>query len=631
MHAGQSGVEESTPDSGDLIRRGVVLVARLVRAHPWTFAASLLGSICFAVGTVWSATMLGWLTDDIVLPAFGEGEARRSRTTVVVAVVLVTLLRSLGVIARRYFAGMTSYRTRNDLQRSLGDHYLTMPAAELRSAPKGRLLAHVDSDTEVATEALGPLPFTLGVFTLLGVSILALALVDWMLMLVAVAMMPMVAGLNRVSARVTEPPARAVREGFAAVSSVASESFDGALVVKTLGREEAELERFAGAAAQLRDDAFRLGRLRAMFAAALDLVPDLGILTLVLVGAWRVSNGHISTGQLVQAVALFGILVFPLRVIGFFFTDLPASVVAHDRVAAVLAGATAPPRGSARLADEALSVEMHDATVRYDGLGPAPVGERGSPASTGPAPSGPHAKRARAEVEAPSAALDRVTLRVDPGEVVAVVGPTGAGKSTLLMAMADMVPLDAGTVRIGGVATDTISADARTSRVAIAWQEPFLLDASVRANIAFGADLDDQRIAWAAEVARFGGVARDLPEGYDTRVGERGVLLSGGQRQRLALARAIVRRPGLLLLDDATSAVDPVIEQQILEGISGLDTTIVIVAHRRSTIMAADRVAMMRNGVLVAVGTHDELSERSDYRSLLEAYDTHTPIAGGGE
>ena len=327
-------MEPRVEDERQLIRRGLRIVGGLVRRHPWPFAVSVTGSVAMAVGTVLSTVVLGWLTDDVVLPAFEGTAARRSTTTVVVAVLMVAAGRSLGVIVRRYFAGMTVFLCRNDLQLVLGDHYLAMPPDELRSASKGKLLAHADSDVDVGTDALSPFPFTIGVVTLLVVSVVSLAFVDWTLTLVALLLMPAIAGLNQINARVAEGPAVAVRESVARVSSVASESFDGAMVVKTLGREEAELERFSTEAAKLRDNSFRLGRIRAVFGAALDFLPDVGVVVLVAVGAWRVGNGVISTGQLVQAVALFSVLVFPLRVIGYFFGDLPPAVVAHDRVSA---------------------------------------------------------------------------------------------------------------------------------------------------------------------------------------------------------------------------------------------------------------------------------------------------------
>ncbi len=544
-----------------------------------------------AVGTVFGAVALGWLTDDVVLPEFEGAEAGRSRAVVIGAVVGVAAARSIGVVVRRYFAGMTVFRSKDDLQEALGDQYLALPAEQLRVAPKGRYLAHVDSDVDVATDMLSPLPFTIGVLTLIGVSIVSLALVDWTLTLVALALVPLVAVLNHANTAMTKGPAVDARESVAAVSGVASESFDGALVVKTLGRERAELDRFSVAAAGLRDNSVRLGRYRAIFAAALDLLPDIGVVVLVVVGAWRVGDGVITTGQLVQAVALFSVLVFPLRVIGYFFGDMPPSVVAHDRVSGVLALPTERARGSGVLDDGPLSVCVDRVTIR-----------RGE-----------------------AAVVRDASLRVAAGEVIALVGRTGSGKSTLLTAVADMVEVEEGSITVGGIPLGDVAAASLTGRVAVAWQEPFLLGASVRENIVFGAThLTEADVAAAARAARLDGVVAALAEGYATPVGERGVRLSGGQRQRLALARAFARRPGLLLLDDATSAVDPVIEEGILASIRDMGSTMLIVAHRRSTIALADRVAMMADGHIVAVGTHDELSGNAAYVALLEAYDQET-------
>lgn len=570
-----------------MIRRGLRVSWGFVRAHPVSFSISVAGSIVMAVGTVLSTVTLGWLTDDVVLPAFEGGTADRSRTTVVIAVLGVAAGRSLGVVVRRYFAGMTVFRSKDDLQLRLGDHYLELPADELRTASKGRLLAHVDSDVDVATDMLSPLPFTIGVFTLLGVSVLSLALVDWMLMAVALALMPLIAGLNQINANRAKGPAVDAREAVAAVSGVASESFDGALVVKTLGREAEELERFSAAAADLRHHSVRLGRIRAIFGAALDLLPDLGVVILVVLGAWRVGNDHISTGQLVQAVALFSILVFPLRVIGYFFGDIPPSIVAHDRVAAVLERPLAPRTGTAELPQGPLGVAVDGISVGYGDL----------------------------------AAVRDVTLDVAPGEVLAIVGQTGSGKSTLLTTLVDMVPIAAGEVRIAGVPVVDVHPASLATRTAIAWQEPFLLGGTVADNIEFGGRFDRGEIVAAAQAARLHETIVGLPDGYDTAIGEQGVRLSGGQRQRLALARALVRRPGLLVLDDATSAVDPVVEEQILDAVRDLGCTMIIVAHRRSTVALADRVALMSGGRMAAIGTHDELLGHPAYVALLDAYD----------
>lgn len=572
-------------DERQLIRRGLRLASSYVRAHPVSFTLACLGSVVMAIGTVLVTVTLGWLTDDVVLPEFEGTEAGRSTAAVVAAVLGVALARSLGVIVRRYFAGMTVFRSKDDLQLALGDKYLDLPAEEMRVANKGRLLAHADSDVDVATDMLSPLPFTIGVFTLIGVSVISLTLVDWALTLVAIALVPLIAILNHFNAEATKGPAVQAREHVAAVSSVASESFDGALVVKTLGREDEELERFSRAAADLRDSSTRLGRIRALFAAALDVLPDVGIVVLVVIGTWRVGNDVITTGQLVQAVALFSVLVFPLRVIGYFFGDMPPSVVAYDRVAAMLARPSANARGSSSLPEGPLQLDIDALTVSYG--------------------------------EIP--AVSDVSLSVAPGEVVALVGRTGSGKSTLLTAIADMVATASGEVCLDGVPVGDVAG--LSSRVAVAWQEPFLLGATVRDNITFGADLSDAEVVEAAEAAQFAEVAAGLADGYATSVGERGVRLSGGQRQRLALARAFARRPGLLLLDDATSAVDPATEERVLAAIRAMGSTMLVVAHRRSTIALADRVAMMAAGEIVAVGTHQELLGDRRYAALLDAYE----------
>lgn len=579
--------ESERTDERHLIRRGLEILASYIRAHPVPFAISVFGSIVMAIGTVYSAVVLGWLTDDLILPAFEGTESSRTKTAVIVGIMAVAFGRSAGVMVRRYFAGMMRSRVIDDMQLDLGDHYLDLAPAELRSMPRGQLLAHADSDVDMASDMMSPMPFTIGVLALLAISILSLALVDWVLMAVALGMMPLVATLNRFNATVAKGPAVDEREAVAALSTVASESFDGALVVKTLGREQAELDRFSDSAGELKNASVRLGTIRAIFAAALDLLPDVGIVLLVALGAWRVGNDHISTGELVQAVALFSLLLFPLRVIGYFFGDMPPSVVAHDRVSRVLAKPTAPQRGTAGLTGGPLGVEITDVSVHFH--------------------------------DAP--AVDAVSTTIEPGQIVALVGSTGCGKSTLLTAMADMVPISGGDIIIGGVPLESIDRAAMSTRVAVAWQQPFLLDAAVGENIAFGSKITTNEIEAAAEAARFATVARQLPDGFDTMIGEGGVRLSGGQRQRLALARAIVRRPGLLLLDDATSAVDPVIEEQILNEIRTIGSTMVIVAHRRSTIALADRVVLMSRGRIIAEGTHDELMTNAEYAALLEAYD----------
>jgi ATP-binding cassette, subfamily B, bacterial len=439
-----------------------------------------------------------------------------------------------------------------------------------------------------------PLPLSLGVVVLIGLSIVSLALIDPALMLVGLALFPSLAIINHLYSRRVEAPASRTQARLGEVSSVAHESFEGALLVKTLGLEAREVERLSVVARELRTARLAVGRLRATFEPVLDALPNLGTIALLALGAWRVADGVITTGQLVQAMALFTILTFPMRVVGFLLEELPRAVVASDRITDVLATPTRP----------------------------APADGAGTPL-----PDGPLAVDVRALSFAYSADAEPVLAGVDlalaPTEVVALVGATGSGKSTLCHLLAHLYQPTAGVVTLGGVDLSTAEPASLRSAVALVFQEAFLFAATVRENLALGWDATDEELLWALEAARALRFVERLPLGLDQQLGERGVTLSGGQRQRLALARALLRRPGLLMLDDATSAVDPTVERQILDGLpETLRATTLVVAHRLSTIALADRVLFLDGGRIAASGTHRELLESVPaYASLARAYE----------
>ncbi|MCB1258221.1 MAG: ABC transporter ATP-binding protein, partial [Microthrixaceae bacterium] len=217
--------------------------------------------------------------------------------------------------------------------------------------------------------------------------------------------------------------------------------------------------------------------------------------------------------------------------------------------------------------------------------------------------------------------LDSVSFDVQPGEVVALVGPTGSGKTTLMNLLVRLDEPDDGAITLGGVGIDNVDPDELRDAVSIAFQEGFLFASSIRENVAMGRDLGDADVTDSLERAEANRFVSKLPDGVDTVVGERGVTLSGGQRQRVALARALARKPKVLLLDDATSAVDPVIEAQILARLRDGATTMLIVAHRLSTILLADRVVFLDEGRVRAQGTHVELLGNPDYAALVQAYE----------
>ena len=582
--------------SPSLARRGLRLLWMSVRAHPRPFLVSIAGSIVFGAMAVAGSWVLGRVTDEVVVPGFrAEGVRGTTVAAGAAALVGVAALRSLGVIFRRYY-GMKAVRgMQRTWFRRVTDTYLRVPLSYFGSHPTGRLLAHADADAERAITVLQPLPLSIGVIVLIGLSVVSLALIDPLLMLVGLALFPSLALLNHVYSRRVEDPAARTQARLGEVSSVAHESFDGVLVVKTLGLENREVARLERAADSLRSARLGVGRLRATFEPALEALPNLGTIALLAVGAWRISTGTITTGGLVQAMALFGILTFPMRVVGFLLEELPRAVVAADRLEAVLATPSRPvPDASAALEvpDGPLAVEVDGLRFGYGG---APV-------------------------------LDGIDLSLAPGEVVALVGATGAGKSSLCHLLAHLHEPDAGRIRLGGLDLRDARPASVRARVALAFQEAFLLAGSVRENLALGEDVSDEDLRWALDRARADGFVARLPHGLDQQVGERGVTLSGGQRQRLALARALLRRPGLLMLDDATSAVDPTIEQAILDGLrSSLHATTLIVAHRVSTIALADRVLFLEQGRIAASGPHKQLlATVPAYAALAHAYEQVT-------
>ena len=582
-----------------MARRGARLILRSVRAHRWPHTVAIVGATGYVAATVGGAWMLGWATDRVIIGAFDDGAEGGPLGLAMAGVIGFSAATGLSVVARRWFLSMAELRTQRDWRRHLLHHYLDVPLSFHRNRPAGELLAHADTDVQTATMVLKPLAFSLSAVLLALVALTVLLFVHPLLALIAAVLFPALAAISRAYIRRVEAPSAVVQRRVGEVSAVAHESFDGAQVVKTLGRERAEVERLRAASELLRDERIRVGRMRGTFEPVIDALPTVGTIALVLIGSWLVDRGSATPGDLVLAAMLFSLLALPLRVVGFFLEEMPRSVVSLERIDRVLAVPAAPAAnfravgGTGRtLPPGPLAVEIENLVVSHDG----------------------------------HRVLEGVSLTVSPGETVALVGATGAGKSTLFEAIAGLVEVDRGSIRIGGVAHWQIEPGELRRAVALVFQETFLFADSVTDNVALrGPDSspEPEEVRAALEVAYADGFVDDLTGGVGTIVGERGVTLSGGQRQRIALARALVRTPRLLMLDDATSAIDPRVETEILTNLrAGFGSTLLIVAYRASTIAGADRVAYLDGGRVVATGTHAELLARSDYRALVTAYET---------
>jgi ATP-binding cassette subfamily B protein len=508
----------------------------------------------------------------------------------VVALLGMAVARFVAAFTRRFWAGRVSLDVQNDLRTQVYDHLQRLDVAAHDEMATGQLVSRAISDIGLVQGLLAFLPLVLANVLLLVVALVAMAFLSPMLTLVALLAVPLMV-ITSLRLRTSVFPASwDAQQQAGAVAGVVDDAVTGVRVVKGFGQEEREIARLAGSAERLFASRVRAIRLQARFQPVLQVLPSIGQVAVLALGGWLAIEGRISLGTFLAFTSYLGQLQAPTRMLAGLVTIGQQARAGVERVYDLLrstATVTSPP-GAPDLQVPAGRVELDDVTFGY--LSTEPV-------------------------------LKGVSLAIEPGETMALVGTSGSGKSTVSLLLPRFYDLQSGTIRIDGTDITTVDLDSLRRQIGLVFEDAFLFSDSLAANIAYGRpDAGTEQIVAAAKVAGAHEFITALPDGYDTVVGERGLTLSGGQRQRVALARAVLADPKLLVLDDATSAVDSRVEAEIhatLRQVLAGRTTL-LVAHRRSTLLLADRIAVLDGGRVVDVGTHEELESRCRlYRLLL--------------
>jgi ABC-type multidrug transport system fused ATPase/permease subunit len=549
--------------------------------------------------------------------------AHDRHTLLVLALVIVAavLARWALTYTRRMIAGQISLGIEYDLRQRIYGHLQRLELSFFDRQQTGQLMSRATVDLQAVRFFLGyGLVFILQSALTLVLAGIAMIAINPRLGLIAMAPVPFVVVISQRYGRSARPAIQEVQQRIAELTADAEENISGVRVVKSFAREPRQLERFRHSVSRVFDQSMVATRLEARFNPAIGFLPQLGLAAVLLLGGRSVIHAHLTLGQFTQFYLYLNMLIGPMRSLGVTLGLAQRATASGARIFQVLdrepriteqPGAPELPNGNGH-------VELRGVTLRYDGVddfGAVYAGRREAGTSMSSVEEGVKPGTVRA-------VLKDIDLDVAAGSTVALVGATGSGKTSLVSLISRLYETSAGQVLLDGVDVRTVTLSSLRQAVAIVSDDPFLFSATVAENISYGRpSASTADIEQAARRAQAYDFVMRLPQGFETRVGERGLSLSGGQRQRIAIARALVADPRVLILDDATSSVDASTEQSIKLALDEAMTgrTTFVIAHRLSTISMADEIVVLDHGRIVAHGNHDELLEASElYREIVE-------------